>query len=93
MGEEYHEQGVVQQLFLKIFTPLGVIVLDSPARATPGPHPMGGGQLPDSVGHQLNKPKKKPTIYLEEWNCPRSCQGRTFQNVDLSCRSLLPHTM
>ena len=93
MGEEYHEQGVVQQLFLKIFTPLGVIVLDIPARATPGPHPMGGGQLPDSVGRQLNKPKNKPTIYLEEWNCPRFCQGRTFQNVDLSCRSLLPHTM
>jgi len=53
MGEEYHEQGVVQQLFSKIFTPLGVIVLDSSARATPGPHPMGGGHVPDSVGRRL----------------------------------------
>lgn len=115
----------MQQLFLKIFTPLGVIVLDSSARATPGPHPLGGGQLPDSVGSQLNKPKNKPTsiwkrkvtgphplgggqlpdssvsgnplrlnryiIYLEEWSCPKSCQGKTFQNVDLSCHFLLPH--
>jgi hypothetical protein len=54
----------VQQLFCKIFTPLGVIVLDSSARATPGPHPMGGGQLPDSVGSQLNKPK---TNQLSIW--------------------------
>ena len=115
----------MQQLFRKIFTPLGVIVLDRPARATPGPHPMGGGQLPDSVGCQLNKPKKQTNyyleekdnwppphwvgvsfpivrvmespqitiilIYLEEWNCPKSYQDKTFQNVDLSYRSLLPH--
>jgi len=63
MGEEYHEQGVVQQLFLKIFTPLGVIVLDSPTRATPGPHPISGGQLPDSVGRRLNKQKQTNYIF------------------------------
>ena len=58
MGEEYHEQRVVQQLFRKIFTPLGVIVLDTPARATPGPHPMGGGQLPDSLARR-DPPRKR----------------------------------
>lgn len=79
-------------IFFKIFTPLGVIMLDRPPGLGPGPHPMGGGQLPYSSVHGNPLRLNHFVIYLEEWNCPRFCQDKTFQSVVAPpYRSLLPH--